>query len=179
MNVFISWSGVLSHRVGLVLKEWLPTILESSEPFLSSEDIDKGSRWFTDIGNKLDESDFGILCITRENLNSPWVLFEAGALSKKVGQSRVCPFLVDLLPSDLKGPLANFNAAMISKNDVLKLFRSVNSACSAGPVLEKTLEKRFALAWDQMNRDFTDAISSCPAPSSGEDRHRSPEDILE
>lgn len=93
LKVFISWSGEESHKVALVLREWLPSVIQSITPYVSSEDIDKGTRWASDIAGELDESSFGILCVTKDNLNAPWLNFEAGALGKSVDKSRVCPFL--------------------------------------------------------------------------------------
>ena len=63
MKVFISWSGNKSHKVGLVFREWLPAVIQSLEPYVSSEDIDKGARWSSDIAKELEDSTFGILCI--------------------------------------------------------------------------------------------------------------------
>ena len=66
----------------------------------------KGSQWFHELGKVLDESSFGILCLTRQNLGAPWVLYEAGALGKHFGQARVVPLLIDLKMPDLEGRLA-------------------------------------------------------------------------
>jgi hypothetical protein len=46
------WSGEPSHSVAALLYEWLPRFIQSIDPFLSSEDIRKGARWFTEIGGK-------------------------------------------------------------------------------------------------------------------------------
>ena len=91
MKVFISWSGAISHQVALVLREWLPSVIQAVEPYVSSEDIDKGARWTTDISKELEASQYGILCVTPENIEAPWLNFEAGALSKTIDKSRVCP----------------------------------------------------------------------------------------
>lgn len=149
MRVFISWSGHASHRLAIALREWLPRVLQSIEPFVSSEDIDKGSRWFSDIGTKLEESHFGILCLTPDNVKAPWILFEAGALSKEVGKARVCPLLADLRPRDLPEPLVNFNAATTEKDDVLKLVKSINAANDKGPIPDALLEKTFRSSWSE------------------------------
>jgi hypothetical protein len=49
MKIFISWSGELSHRVALELRDWLPMVINALEPYVSSKDIEKapiGSRIF-------------------------------------------------------------------------------------------------------------------------------------
>lgn len=88
MKVFLSWSGHKSHQVALVLRDWLPSVIQSLTPYVSSEDIDKGARWSTDIAKELEDSTFGILCVTKDNLEAPWLLFEAGALSKMMRVSK-------------------------------------------------------------------------------------------
>lgn len=93
MKVFISWSGDVSRRAAMALKDWLPNVIQTVDPFVSSENIQKGARWFTDVGAELEAAKFGIICLTPDNLTAPWLLFEAGALSKSLSQSRVSPLL--------------------------------------------------------------------------------------
>jgi len=99
MKVFISWSGPISREVAVALRDWLPSVIQAVEPYVSSEDIDPGVRWGVDIAGQLDDTEFGVLCVTRNNVTAPWLNFEAGALSKSVERSRVVPFLIDLSPS--------------------------------------------------------------------------------
>lgn len=83
MKVFISWSGDYSGKIAIALREWLPSVIQSLEqPYVSSEDIAKGSRWNAEVTKELENSCFGIICLTPENLIAPWLHFEAGALSK-------------------------------------------------------------------------------------------------
>ena len=56
MKVFVSWSGNASHDVAKALKDWLPNVIQAVDVFLSSEDIAKGSVWFHELGEVLDES---------------------------------------------------------------------------------------------------------------------------
>jgi hypothetical protein len=65
-------------------------------PWMSDNNIDGGARWNDKIAKALEETDFGIVCVTRENQSSAWLNFEAGAVAKKVGQARVIPLLIDL-----------------------------------------------------------------------------------
>ena len=82
MKIFISWSRNNSHNAAKALREWLPLLFQTIEPWLSSSDIMAGTRWANELAENLDKIDFGILCLTQDNVNSPWILFEAGALSK-------------------------------------------------------------------------------------------------
>jgi hypothetical protein len=157
MKVFISWSGELSHRIAVILKEWLPTIIQVVEPYVSSEDIDKGARWFSDVSEKLSACNFGLLCLTRENMGAPWVLFEAGALSKSLAQSKVSPFLIDISPADLSGPLAQFQATTPTAVDVLKLLRSINRELDERKLDDALIEKSFAKWWPDLEEQLREA----------------------
>ena len=94
MKVFISWSGDISHETALAFKGWLPSVIQSIESFVSSEDIAKGGRWTKEIERELQESRFGLVCVNPLNMERPWLVFEAGALSNSLGRGRVCPFLL-------------------------------------------------------------------------------------
>lgn len=49
MEIFLSWSGLRSQEVAKSLREWLPKVIQSLEPWISASDIDKGSRWLKEI----------------------------------------------------------------------------------------------------------------------------------
>ena len=151
MKVFISWSGDLSHKVALVLRDWLPSVIQSVYPYVSSEDIDKGARWSTDVSAELQESNFGIICVTKDNVEAPWVNFEAGALSKSVDSSRVSPFLFGLKRSDIKtGPLLQFQSTLADAGDVQRLLMSINSSNTPLLLEESRLLNVFGVWWPQL-----------------------------
>jgi hypothetical protein len=178
MKIFISWSGELSHRVALILRDWLPSVIQAIEPYVSSEDIDKGARWFTDIAGELENSSFGIVCLTRENLKAPWILFESGAISKSLDRSRVSPLLINLSPSDLEGPLVQFQATTISRPDMLKLVKSINGALTEGRLNEIQVEKFFEKWWPDFEQRVQEAIAQVKQTDESQDR-RSDRQILE
>src|SRR5680860_1889992 len=101
MKVFISWSGNESKEIAVFLKKWIEQIIQSAEPWISL-DIEKGKRWNSEISASLEQSKVGIFCMTEKNLNSPWILFEAGAVAKS-RDSYVCTFLMKLNPTDISG----------------------------------------------------------------------------
>ena len=69
-------SGKPSHNIALAFKDWLPLLFTGIEPFVSSEDIRKGKRWQIEIEKELEASNFGIVCLTPDNTEAPWLLFE-------------------------------------------------------------------------------------------------------
>ena len=152
MKVFISWSGKTSFEVAKVLKEWIPCVIQDIEPYFSSDDIDKGARWSTDIAKELELAEFGILCVTKDNLNSEWLNFEAGALSKAIDKSKVCPFLFNLLPSDISNsPILQFQMTSVDRDDMYKLFQSMNKALGENALEETRLKKMFELSWNEID----------------------------
>ena len=156
MKVFISWSGNKSHKVGLVFREWLPSVIQSLEPYVSSEDIDKGARWSTDIAKELEDSNFGILCVTKENLHAPWLSFEAGALSKTMDKSFVTPFLFDIKRSEVNGPILQFQSTIFEKDDIKKLIHTLNKACGESGISETMLDKAFEVWYPTLEQELNE-----------------------
>lgn len=159
MKVFISWSGNLSHKIAQVLNDWLPGVIQSLKPYLSSE-MDKGARWESEISKMLEESKFGIICLTPDNINEPWILFEAGAISKGMGKSRVCPILFEIAPSDIEYPLALFQLTSFSKEEILKLLKTINEALEETKLTESQLEQAIDIWWPKLDEKISDVLSS-------------------
>src|SRR5687768_7768976 len=110
MRVFISWSGKnsLSHEVALLLRDWIPKVIQRAECFVSSHDIEAGSLWLNDIMENLATSKVAIVCLTRSNVDKRWLHFEAGAIGAKLDVGYVCPLLINLKESDVSFPLSSF-----------------------------------------------------------------------
>jgi hypothetical protein len=179
MKVFISWSGAKSKLVAEELRNWLPTIVQSAEPFVSTQDIPIGGRGLNVLASELEECSFGILCLTQENKNQPWVIFEAGALSKVIDVSRVVPLLVDLSPSDLTGPLAQFQSiAARDRDDFFSMIKDLAEQ-SAPPVIA---EQRLRLIFEKFWPEFESRLAKVNAAStdeSGSEKARTDRSILE
>ncbi|MEN3329610.1 MAG: hypothetical protein V7638_4417 [Acidobacteriota bacterium] len=125
MKVFLSWSGPLSHAVAAALHDWIPLVIQLATPFIS-EDIAKGRRWSNVLGEQLSESDYGIVCITKDNVAAPWLHFEAGAISKMMGKSNVSPLLLNIKQSEVDGPFSQFQLTVCEKDDIFRLMQSIN-----------------------------------------------------
>lgn len=158
MKIFVSWSGELSKKIAEELKKWIPCIIQSATVFYSPEDIEKGERWNPKVLSELEETNYGIVCLTKENVNAPWINFEAGALAKNIAQSRVLTLLINLQPSEVNGPLSTFQATTISsKEDFWKLIKGINTSSEVS-VDEKILETSYNALWDPINRDINKII---------------------
>lgn len=147
MNVFISWSGEQSRQVAQLLKRWLKCVLQATNPWVSTDDIERGALWFQDISNSLSSCSVGILCLTKENRNAPWILFEAGGLLKGLSANRVCTLLVDLEPKDIEPPLSQFNHTVPTYESIYQLISMLNSRLDYGKLDEKTLETVYQTYW--------------------------------
>jgi hypothetical protein len=155
MKVFISWSGNRSRQVAELLNEWLQCVLQAADPWMSSKDIDRGALWFSEITDQLATTKIGIVCLTKSNLNKPWILFESGALAKGLSSSRVCTLLIDLEPNDISDPLAQFNHTFTDKEGIYQLVRTLNNALDDSASLrESILQNVFDTYWPQFEKDL-------------------------
>jgi len=163
MKVFVSWSGELSQKFAGALKEWLEQCIQSVEVFFSSEDIEKGDNWQIKLSNELQDTNYGIVCLTPENIDAPWIHFEAGALSKML-DSKVMVLAMNINFSDIKGPLKAFQATKFERDDIFKLLKAIN-ANQEKPLTDEKLKNSFEAFWpqfkskiDQIKKDnITDA----------------------
>lgn len=162
MRVFLSWSGERSRRVAELLDDWLQCVIQAADPWMSSKDIDRGALWFSEITDQLANTAIGVVCLTKENKNKPWILFESGALAKGISSNRVCTFLVDLKPTDIENPLAQFNHSLPNKNGVWDLVRTINISLKEKALKENVLEKVFETYWKQFEDKFKEIIKETP-----------------
>ncbi len=161
MKLFLSWSGPVSHKIATILRDWLPMVLQSVDPYVSSEDIDKGTRWSTDIAKELEESRYGVICVTHQNVKAPWINFEAGALSKTIDRSNVAPFLFNIKKSEIDGPLVQFQLTIYEKEDVKKLISSINNASDGQRLDQLKVDRTFDQWWPSLEKNLEEVLSEC------------------
>ncbi len=148
MIVFISQSGESSRYVAEGLRDWVQGVINAVQPWVSAKDLKPGVAWFSSIADELERANFGVVCLTAENVDEPWLHFEAGALSKIVGQAHVVPYLIDLQPADLTGPFAQFQAVASDENGTRQLMHTINAALetvSEKPLTKELLDQAFEL----------------------------------
>lgn len=161
MKVFISWSGDASRQVAETLQIWMRRVLQYVEPFISTK-IEKGAKWGAEISQQLDASTAGIVCITPDNLDSRWLHFEAGALSKVVASDRdtgsaVWTYLFGVSAADVQFPLAQFQHTLANRDETLQLLLSINRyAAQSGErsLSDEDLTATFALWWPSLESDL-------------------------
>lgn len=178
MRVFLSWSGEKSHEVALALKDWLPEVVNNLDPWVSSEDIEKGANWGATIALELEQSNFGIICLTRENQGSVWLNYEAGAIAKKMAgtTARAATFLIDFeSDSEVTGPLFQFQSTKPTRDEVLKLVKTLNKAAGS-PRGPEQLKRSVDMWWPELERAIVHANRAELASSV---ERRSERDVLD
>ena len=95
------------------------------------------------------------MCVTRENYLTPWINFEAGALSKAFGHARVVPCLLDMPISDLTGPFVQFQAvSSASRDDIFEMIRTIRDQAGLADLDDQRLKITFDAFWPTLERDI-------------------------
>lgn len=109
MKVFISWSGTRSKLAASAFRDYCDACLPGIDCFMSDVEITSGERWQDAVAKGLEEASTGVVFVTPENKEKPWILFESGALSKQVTNA-VHIVRFDLQPEQLPRPLSQFQS---------------------------------------------------------------------
>jgi tetratricopeptide (TPR) repeat protein len=153
MQVFISWSGPRSKVVAQNLRQWLHDVIQFVEPWMSAEDIQAGARWNDELSTTLQQIRFGIICLTPENQQTPWILFEAGALAKTIEKTNVCPYLIGMEPNEVSArPLTQFQTKRANRDETWELLCSINERLDGNSLPEKQLERTFERWWPDLEK---------------------------
>ncbi|WP_028660376.1 TIR domain-containing protein [Nocardioides insulae] len=181
VKAFISWSGDLAREIAVALRDWLPLLFDRVRPWASDTDVAAGQRGLAQIESELTDTRFGVVVVTAENQHAPWLNFEAGALSKTVVgdvEQRVVPLLVDLSgPTQLTGPLAQFQAKTAQKAGMLSVVRSL--AAVAG-IEEGVAGQRFEVYWPQLEAKIEAAKEKASKhPTTRRTKRRDEADVLD
>lgn len=154
-KIFLSWSGELSRNIADTLKEWLPLVIQETEPFFSEIDIEKGSVGIEKILSNLKESKVSIIVLTKENTSKPWILFEAGCIHGHGGAA--CSLLINLQTEDTAAPLQQLQQTRFNKEDIYQLIQTINSKCEK-PLEKDILSKSFDAHWANLQQKVDDLL---------------------
>jgi hypothetical protein len=163
LTLFISWSQQPSRAIAVAISDWIRICLPNVEVFVSTE-IAAGQRWGRELADHLEQIDYGLLIYTRNNLNSLWMAFEAGALSKNHAESRIVPLLFEVNMSDLSPPISQFQCKTFNPHDLRQLLNELNSL---QPELarrpEADLVRAFEGTWSWLEGNIKQAMDSASA----------------
>lgn len=179
MKVFISWSGEKSRQVANAVQSWLTFVHQGVETWVSTKDIHVGDRWANEIESGLTDAAYGIICVTPDNVNSKWINFEAGAISKKIGttSSKVAVLLIDFdSEADLEMPLSQFHAVMMTRAGFDDLATSINAAIEGNVRTAEAVLKATELAWSSLEHELNSTKVAEPDPKK---RRRTDKELLE
>jgi len=179
LKVFIMWSEESSRKVAEALYEFLKSVLQAPDYFISTEDVEAGQLWSNVIAGELEATHIGIACLTKQNLNSRWIHFESGAISKVSEKSKVMPYLIGVKKSDVEQPLAKFQMVKADKSGTRRLVKSLIAESSMLPWTpdEKAVMRSFSALWDELR----EVISSSAGEhqNNGEQQpQRADEDLM-
>ena len=150
MKIFLSWSGITSQKIAEVFRGWLPSVIQAVRPYFSPDDTNKGARWNPEMTRNLYDAKVGIICLTKENISAPWIMFEAGALSSSLEKSRVVPILFGIESTDVSGPLVQFQSAHFEKEEIAKVVKTINAELKENALPLDTLQSVFEMWWPQL-----------------------------
>ncbi|HZD54707.1 MAG TPA: TIR domain-containing protein [Candidatus Aquicultoraceae bacterium] len=154
MTIFLSWSGRTGHAVAQALADWIPSVIQASETYVSEEDLRSGSGWAKGVSKELGRSSLGIVCVVPGTVDAPWLNFEAGVLWKSLELSKVIPLLVDVEGSQLdRGPLAQFPRAVFDKEDMYRIVETINERAETMKLSEERLRNSFEIWWPKLEQD--------------------------
>jgi hypothetical protein len=175
MRVFISWSGDRGLCLANALERFLPRVLQSIEPWVSTG-IPKGSPWPRELLDNLGAAQVGLVCITPESSDSTWLNFEAGALSRTQPTS-VSGIVLDMRPTQVPPPLGLFQLTEATYEDTLRLAKTINRRCEQleeQSITEQVLEACFNAHW----QGFAQAVATIEKASAPAKR-REPGEMIE
>ncbi|MGC4859775.1 toll/interleukin-1 receptor domain-containing protein [Micromonospora sp. DT41] len=151
MKVFISWSGEPSRSIASALHGWLGIVVQHVDPWLSDAEIESGTRWNEAIATNLEDTDFGLVCVTRSNQSAPWLMFEAGALAKRLSVARLVPLCIDLEPAEVISPLQSFQSRKLDKEGMRRIVHELGEM-SENPKPREDIDRLFEAMWPELDR---------------------------
>lgn len=126
MNLVISWSGEKSKKYADLFAVWIKRIIQACKPWVSTGTT-KGSGWFEEVLTQFKDANIGIVFLTEENKEKPWIMFESGVLIGVVKKGRLFPLLVDKQVGTLEGLLSGIQHTELKKEDIRKLVCDINN----------------------------------------------------
>ncbi len=144
-KIFLCWSKSRSRAIAEAWAKLLPELIQGVQPVLSTE-FQKGKEWSRLLRRDLDQARAGIVFLTPENVDAPWIHFEAGALATAVGnrEGDVFTYVYGFDPGRLAGPLSAYHSTIATKDDTQRLVSDLCAALGRKPPDERTYDAAWA-----------------------------------
>jgi hypothetical protein len=155
-------------------------MFQTLDPFVSSTDISPGTEWFGTIAATLQASALAIICVTPENVGSPWLHWEAGAIGMTItaqgGQTRpVVPYVLGLGLADIPAPFSMYQGVTATEDGTRRLVSILNEVA---PVPNPNLQRNFEMNWPSLDARINSALEALDAAETKK-ALRSDREILE
>lgn len=157
-KIFISWSGENGKHISRILKNVLENDIFSQHLacFVSDTDIASGEDWWNKIKKELKSAKLGIICLTKESTDSPWIHYEAGAL---VGNNvRTTPLLFNCDINALKSTPLNSRQSVKfhDKSKFFQMIRDINKEFKIVNIGETQFDLLIDSAYGKMKEELID-----------------------
>lgn len=132
--------------------------------WVSSEDIHLGQDWRKTLRDALDTSNYAVLCVTPQNVDSPWIAMETGAIAMKSEQGFFAvPVLFGLEERDLPSHLSGFQSIEASKANLIRLANEIRNHVKSRTD-STVFERRLNLHTDELLADLTKLMTKRSNP---------------
>ena len=135
MLLFIGWSGRTSEKIAKSLKRWIENVNPNVASFVSFEDISLGTNWRETLYQALEDTNYGILCVTPDNRNAPWLVFETAQMELAMrqhnpqGKPYIVPLLFCVESIDLPSLFSQYQSAKFNRDTMWRLVKETNGVC--------------------------------------------------
>ena len=130
--------------------------MDGVDVWASSEDVRLGTDWRESLRTALRDTEYAILCITPQNVDSPWIAMEAGAITMGRGETfPAVPLLFGLGVDDLPSHLSGFQALEATEENLLRVGREVRECLGVTTdhsVFERRLTVHTQNLWQELTR---------------------------
>lgn len=168
MKIFLNWSGEESRRVADLLREWLPELFDSVEPWMAADTFGRNNRWLEANSGGFDQAAMIVACITRANIHSDWSSLDPSSFEYSVAD--IPPQLVLLASPDVNletfRPIKHpYNVLELGHDGLEILVQQINGLTDR-PVQNDVLIDRFAAMWPRFEAKLKNRESRAQVAAS-------------
>lgn len=149
------YSGEASRKIADALRTALAAMIQGNQYFFAHEDIPPGKDWRDHIQAELESSLFGIACVTPENVENPWIHFEAGAMS--MNGRGVVPYLAAIDRESLHSTMQSRQILVADRDGTKRLAIELNLH-SNSRLPPEVLDASFEGQWPKLESNIIQAL---------------------